>query len=179
MAGRATRRKVARLRRAMAVASTPIALYATAPSTTANTPTCHAYQGSRWGLCGGLSTRRLRLERIRRAEVGAMTDSKRVAARPAAAWWRGWYERPRCLGRGRRESRSRVSVNARTGDPTMRGHHCHALGCKSSCPPRWLMCRSCWVQVPPDIQAEVYRTVKLRGSHVDASWAPWWRAQAQ
>ena len=58
-------------------------------------------------------------------------------------------------------------------------HHCHALGCKAACPPRWLMCRSCWAKVPADLQAEVYRTVKLRGSHADASWAPWWRAQAK
>jgi hypothetical protein len=41
------------------------------------------------------------------------------------------------------------------------------------------MCRSCWSKVPADIQAEVYRTVKMRGSHVDATWAPWWRAQAR
>ena len=59
------------------------------------------------------------------------------------------------------------------------GHHCHALGCKAACPPRWLMCRACWSRVPADLQAEVYRTVKLRGPSCDASWAPWWRAQAK
>jgi len=48
-------------------------------------------------------------------------------------------------------------------DETMSDHHCHALGCKSDCPPRWLMCRPCWSRVPPDVQAEVYRTVRLRG----------------
>ncbi len=58
-------------------------------------------------------------------------------------------------------------------------HGCHALGCKLACPPRWLMCRSCWANVPPALQAEVYRTVKLRGPDVDATWAPWWRAQAR
>ena len=58
-------------------------------------------------------------------------------------------------------------------------HHCHALGCKRSCPPRWLMCRECWALVPAPMQAEVYRTVKLRGPDVDATWAPWWRAQAE
>jgi len=42
-----------------------------------------------------------------------------------------------------------------------------------------LMCRPCWDQVPADLQAEVYRTVKLRGRDCDASWAPWWRAQAR
>lgn len=58
-------------------------------------------------------------------------------------------------------------------------HRCHALGCKRACPPRWLMCRECWARVPSDLQAEVYRTVRLRGPHADASWAPWWRAQAR
>jgi hypothetical protein len=57
-------------------------------------------------------------------------------------------------------------------------HHCHALGCKAACPPRWLMCRACWSKVPAEMQAEVYRTVKLRGRSCDKSWAPWWRAQA-
>lgn len=55
-------------------------------------------------------------------------------------------------------------------------HTCHALGCKAACPPAHLMCRACWAQVPPDLQAEVYRTVRLRGESCDASWAPWWRA---
>lgn len=41
------------------------------------------------------------------------------------------------------------------------------------------MCGSCWAQVPRDMQDEVYRTVKLRGRACDASWAPWWRAQAR
>ena len=62
----------------------------------------------------------------------------------------------------------------------MGDHRCHALGCKRACPPAWLMCRACWRQVPAPMQAEVYRTVKLRdGRSIDASWAPWWRAQAQ
>jgi hypothetical protein len=58
-------------------------------------------------------------------------------------------------------------------------HHCHALGCKAACPPRMLMCRACWSKVTPDLQAEVYRTVKLRGPCCDKTWAPWWRAQAR
>ncbi len=58
-------------------------------------------------------------------------------------------------------------------------HHCHALGCASACPPRWLMCKACWSLVPSPLQAEVHRTVKLRGVRVDATWAPWWRAQAK
>lgn len=58
-------------------------------------------------------------------------------------------------------------------------HHCHRLGCKAACPPRWLMCKPCWSLVPADLQAEVYRTVGMRGTSVDATWAPWWRAQAR
>lgn len=58
-------------------------------------------------------------------------------------------------------------------------HHCHALGCKAACPPRWLMCRACWAQVPKDIQTEVYRTVGFRGKVIDWTWAPWWRAQSR
>jgi len=58
-------------------------------------------------------------------------------------------------------------------------HHCHALGCSAACPPKHLMCRACWSQVPREMKDEVYRTVGLRGSRVDASWAPWWRAQAR
>lgn len=61
----------------------------------------------------------------------------------------------------------------------LKAHHCHALGCKNACPPRHLMCGSCWSHVPADMQAEVYRAVKLRGRLVDATWAPWWRAQAR
>lgn len=58
-------------------------------------------------------------------------------------------------------------------------HHCHAIGCKNTCPPRWLMCRSCWGKVPPELQNEVYRTVGLRAGSVNHTWAPWWRAQAR
>ena len=58
-------------------------------------------------------------------------------------------------------------------------HHCHALGCTNLCPPKHLMCLSCWEKVPPTIQAEVYNTVKLRNKLIDGSWAPWWRAQAK
>lgn len=61
----------------------------------------------------------------------------------------------------------------------MSSHHCHALGCKAYCPPAWLMCKAHWRRVPPDLAAEVYRTVKLRGKLIDKTWAPWWRAQAR
>lgn len=59
---------------------------------------------------------------------------------------------------------------------THRPHHCHALGCTKACPASHLMCGPCWAKVPAELQREVYRTVRLRGPHVDASWAPWWRA---
>lgn len=58
-------------------------------------------------------------------------------------------------------------------------HTCHAWGCNAPCPPRLLMCRPCWDRVPKDVQQEVYRTVGLRGSRVDATWAPWWKAQTE
>lgn len=52
-------------------------------------------------------------------------------------------------------------------------HTCHAYDCDNACPPRHLMCRTCWDLVPPAVQAEVYRTVKLRGPSIDVSWLPW------
>lgn len=58
-------------------------------------------------------------------------------------------------------------------------HHCHAVGCKKSVPPRLLMCKPHWALVPVELQVEVCRTVKLRGGYCDISWAPWWRAQAR
>lgn len=58
----------------------------------------------------------------------------------------------------------------------MSAHHCHAMGCKTPCPPRLLMCLRHWRLVAPATQREVYRTVRLRGRVVDATWAPWWRA---
>lgn len=41
------------------------------------------------------------------------------------------------------------------------------------------MCPGHWRMVPEDLQAEVYRTVRMRGKAVDETWAPWWRAQAK
>lgn len=55
-------------------------------------------------------------------------------------------------------------------------HQCHALFCLTPCPARMLMCQRCWAMVDPATQAEVYRTVKLRGPSCDHTWAPWWRA---
>src|ERR1041385_2548742 len=74
---------------------------------------------------------------------------------------------------------TRSSPRPHLKESTMADHHCHALGCNRQCPPRWLMCRPCWSKVPRELQDEVYRTVGLRGPHCDASWAPWWRAQAK
>lgn len=58
-------------------------------------------------------------------------------------------------------------------------HHCHALGCDTPCAPRMLMCRACWMRVPPALRLEVTRTVVLRNPKRDASWAPWWRAMTE
>ncbi len=58
-------------------------------------------------------------------------------------------------------------------------HTCHAAGCHNPCPPKHLMCGTCWALVPPDLQTEVYRTVGLRGPEVDHTWAPWWEAQGR
>ena len=59
-------------------------------------------------------------------------------------------------------------------------HHCHALGCKATCPPAWLMCTPHWRQVPAKLAARVFSTVRKRDKDViDATWAPWWRAQAE
>jgi hypothetical protein len=58
-------------------------------------------------------------------------------------------------------------------------HRCHALRCSTQCPSAHLMCGAHWAMVPKDLQTEVYATVRMRGSRVDASWAPWWRAQAK
>lgn len=57
-------------------------------------------------------------------------------------------------------------------------HTCHAAQCGNACPPRHLMCASCWRLVPAKIQARVYATFRSRGAVTDASAAPWWRAQA-
>lgn len=62
----------------------------------------------------------------------------------------------------------------------MTRHTCHLPGCEVACPPRHLYCRAHWDRVPRELQEAVYATVKLRNPEaVDASWAPWWRAQAQ
>jgi len=58
-------------------------------------------------------------------------------------------------------------------------HTCHVPGCGAACPPRHLTCASCWRIVPKKLQAEVYRTIRLRGKVLDETWAAWWRAQAQ
>jgi hypothetical protein len=42
-----------------------------------------------------------------------------------------------------------------------------------------LTCGLHWKLVPPETQREVYATVGKRGKLIDASWAPWWRAQTK
>lgn len=61
----------------------------------------------------------------------------------------------------------------------MTAHRCHLPGCENACPPRWLMCYPHWKLVPKPLADEVYRTVRMRGKSCDATWAPWWRAQAE
>jgi len=58
-------------------------------------------------------------------------------------------------------------------------HHCHMPTCTAKTPPRMLMCAKHWRCVPADVQRDVYATVGKRGKCVDATWAPWWRAQAR
>lgn len=36
-------------------------------------------------------------------------------------------------------------------------HHCHAIGCKTTCKPEFLMCPPCWRQVPKRMQYQVYK----------------------
>ena len=57
-------------------------------------------------------------------------------------------------------------------------HTCHLPGCQAACPPRHPFCREHWAMVPKDLQQDVYDTVGIRGKRVDATWAPWWRAQS-
>lgn len=49
----------------------------------------------------------------------------------------------------------------------MADHHCHALGCKRSCPPKWLMCRRCWSKVPRAREGERERA-RLRAALLTA-----------
>jgi hypothetical protein len=35
-------------------------------------------------------------------------------------------------------------------------HHCHAIACTTAVPPRMLMCRRHWAQVPKDLQRAVW-----------------------
>lgn len=57
-------------------------------------------------------------------------------------------------------------------------HTCHLPPCKKVCLSRHLFCREHWAMVPTELQKAVYDTVGKRGKCVDASWVPWWRAQA-
>lgn len=39
-------------------------------------------------------------------------------------------------------------------------HHCHARGCKKSCPPERLMCLAHWRKVPKDLQRAIWATYR-------------------
>lgn len=56
---------------------------------------------------------------------------------------------------------------------------CKAIGCREAIGSQFLMCRGHWSKVPKELQDEVYRTFRARNSVMDATWAPWWRAQAR
>lgn len=58
---------------------------------------------------------------------------------------------------------------------------CRVPGCRETLKnSHWPTCKACWRRCPSDLLAEVKRAVKLRGEgEPDASWAPWWRAQAE
>lgn len=58
-------------------------------------------------------------------------------------------------------------------------HRCHLPGCRTVTNPRALFCKPHWAMVPAELAREVYATVGKRGPRVDATWAPWWKAQAQ
>lgn len=57
-------------------------------------------------------------------------------------------------------------------------HRCHLPGCRTVTNPRALFCLPHWRMVPAELAREVYATVGKRGPRVDATWAPWWKAQA-
>ena len=42
----------------------------------------------------------------------------------------------------------------------MKGHLCHARGCKAPVPPRMFMCRGHWFMVPKPLRDEVWRTYR-------------------
>lgn len=45
-------------------------------------------------------------------------------------------------------------------------HKCHALGCPTSCPPRFLMCYAHWKLVPINLQRKVWLRYRL-GQEID------------
>ena len=57
-------------------------------------------------------------------------------------------------------------------------HRCHALGCRSICSKRFLMCGRHWKMVPLALQLEVYAGYAERSSrtNIDRTWVRWWRA---
>lgn len=59
-------------------------------------------------------------------------------------------------------------------------HRCAATDCRSICNSRYLMCGRHWRMVPAELQHAVHETfAKRKRRKLDASAAPWWRAQAR
>lgn len=48
-------------------------------------------------------------------------------------------------------------------------HTCHARGCDTNCPPKYLMCGRHWRQVPADIQRRVWATYQ-KGAVPSGAW---------
>lgn len=40
-------------------------------------------------------------------------------------------------------------------------HTCHAIGCKKTCKPEFLMCTAHWKKVPPHLHALVYKHYRV------------------
>lgn len=56
-------------------------------------------------------------------------------------------------------------------------HHCHAIGCTTTCVPERLMCLRHWRMVPKDLQREVWRTYRV-GQCDDKAPSEEWHAAA-
>lgn len=56
---------------------------------------------------------------------------------------------------------------------------CQAIGCTRTAERGHLMCPRCWRLVPRHLAQAVLDAGRMRGEHVGATWAAWWRAQAR
>lgn len=55
---------------------------------------------------------------------------------------------------------------------------CHLPGCPRRCAKGHIFCAHHWRLVSPALRRKVMATSKQRGERIDATWAPWWKAQA-